>query len=192
MPLWLPDPQHPRPSCSSACPHVVLRGSDLPRAAPRIFIVFTGGPRWPGSVRCHCWRRVVAPVALFKSFDQLPQRAAIRNIVQAVASQIHLLAKSRETRLPDYVRLLCASRSTPRRVSSSFADRALSTAAFEISLRILRRGDRLRHRSCQAKSHLFTERLHSCLESWRIDWRHTIVPACAHSCLHGHFHSGLP
>jgi hypothetical protein len=38
---------------------------------------------------------------LLKSLDQLPQHAAIWNVVQAVAGQIHLLAKLRELCLPD-------------------------------------------------------------------------------------------
>ena len=53
----------------------------------------------------------------FKSLDQLPQRTAIRNVVEAIASQIQLPAYLREGRLPNHA-VAVRKRSTPRSVSS--------------------------------------------------------------------------
>jgi hypothetical protein len=40
----------------------------------------------------------------FKSLDQLPQRTAIRNVVEAISSQVHLPAQLGEGRLPNHAR----------------------------------------------------------------------------------------
>src|SRR5471032_1673487 len=101
-----------------------LRFADQIRASrPEDLHFVTGGPvgrraysSAAKTVRCICWivvarsRSGLSGATLpqrrragrsFESFDQFPQRAAVRNLVQAVAGQIHLLAESRETGLPN-------------------------------------------------------------------------------------------
>src|ERR1700693_5141234 len=98
---------------------------------------------------------------------------AYLNTSKAIASRIHLLAKSRETRLPGYFGGCTKSLHTSNGV---FQLCRQGTAHLRVRnlLRILSRGDRLCHRSCQTNPDLFTERLHACLEIWQIHWISTL------------------
>src|SRR5450432_943135 len=142
------------------------------------------------TVRCICWTVPVvrsrsglsgaAPSQRhrtgrsFESFDQLPQRAAVRNVVQAVAGQINLLAESRKTGLPDNSSSRAKAFHTTKCVFQ-FCRQSAQHRCVQDLLQILSRGDRFHHRSCQTTSYLLTEGLHPRFESCYIDRGHTLL-----------------
>src|SRR5471030_850046 len=175
-----------------------LRFADQIRASRAEDLHFvTGGPvgrraysSAAKTVRCICWtvpvvrsRRGLSGAILpqwhrasrsFESFDQLPQRAAVRNLVQAVAGQIHLLAESRETGLPNNSGGSTKPFHTTKCVFQLCRQGAQHRCVQDL-LQILSRGDGFRHRSCQTTSNLLTEGLHPRFESCYIDRGHTLL-----------------
>jgi len=139
------------------------------RAAPRSLHVFRNGPLGRGAWQ----RRCAGP--FFKSFDQLP--------VARCDPECHpLRSPARFICWQSCVKLACPttpvaarSLSTPRSVSSSFADRALSGCRVRDLFRILRRPRSPSSPILPNQTHLFTKRLHPRFESWQIDSIHTIV-----------------
>src|SRR5207248_4347842 len=99
----------------------------------------------------------------FKSLDQLPQRTSVRNVVEAIASQVHLPAPLGEGRLPDHSRCRAHAFDSAESILQFHRHRAEHPGILNL-VGILHGRDRPRYGSCQANSDLLTKGLHLCLE----------------------------
>ena len=113
----------------------------------------------------------------FKSLDQLPQRTAIRNVVEAIASQVHLPAQLGEGRLPNHARCRAQAFDSAERILQFHRHRAEHLRHPE-SRRDLHGRDRPRYGSCQAKSDLLTKGLHPCFERAGTERATLLVSVC--------------